>query len=221
MSTRVKKAKAAASKKPKQTRRKPLQERSAVTVDALLEATAQILVAEGYEQTTTNHVAERAGVSIGSLYQYFDNKDALVMELLHRHFRRLEAALQAAKERVADAPLEEAVVELIHALMQVETVNPELTHVIMNQLPRVGDFAIISAMEGRVEEWLAAFLPADKIYPREPALAAQVIVRAVGGLMRSTLLRAPGALREAALEQESVALVLGYLLYSKSTGTGR
>lgn len=217
MSTRVTRAKTAASKKPKQARRTPLQERSAVTVDALLKATAQILVAEGYERATTNRVAERAGVSIGSLYQYFDNKEALVLELLRQHFCRLEEVLHTAMVRVADAPLEEAVAEMIHALMAVESLNPELTHVIMNQLPRVGDFAIISDFESRIEERVAAILVADEIYPREPVLAAQVIVRAVGGLVRSTLLRAPGALRDGALKQEITALVLGYLSHGKCT----
>lgn len=59
-------------------RRKPRQSRSRATVDAILQATAQVLVRDGYQKATTNRIAERAGVSVGTLYQYFPNKDALV-----------------------------------------------------------------------------------------------------------------------------------------------
>ena len=70
-------------------RKRPRQARSRATVDAILEATAQVLVAEGYDKTSTNRVAERAGVSVGSVYQYFPNKEALVGELVDRYSREI------------------------------------------------------------------------------------------------------------------------------------
>lgn len=66
-------------------RKRPRQRRSAETVDRILGAAARILDERGYAGTTTNHVAELAGVSIGSLYQYFPNKDALLVALAERH----------------------------------------------------------------------------------------------------------------------------------------
>ena len=73
-------------------RKLPRQARSQATVDALLDATAQVLVERGYARTTTNAVAERAGVSVGSLYQYFPNKDALITALQQRHVRQMNEA---------------------------------------------------------------------------------------------------------------------------------
>src|SRR5215469_493144 len=64
------------------------QERSRATVDALLEATARILLKEGYDKASTNRIAEVAGVSIGSLYQYFPSKEALVSTAIRNKFRR-------------------------------------------------------------------------------------------------------------------------------------
>mgnify|MGYP003597153915 FL=1 len=66
-------------------RKEPKQSRARVTVEAILEATAHILTEGGYDALTTNHVAKRAGVSIGSLYQYYPSKEALVGELMDRH----------------------------------------------------------------------------------------------------------------------------------------
>lgn len=66
-------------------RKKPVQRRSKEMYDAILEAAAHILSAKGYAATTTNHIAELAGISIGSLYQYFPNKEAIAVELLQRH----------------------------------------------------------------------------------------------------------------------------------------
>jgi len=63
----------------------PQQDRSKVTVDAILTATARILTQEGYDRATTNRIAELAGVSIGSLYQYFPSKEALVTSLAEQH----------------------------------------------------------------------------------------------------------------------------------------
>ena len=73
------------------SRRKPKQERAVALVDAVVEATAQILREGGPEAATTNRIAERAGVSIGSLYQYFPNKTALYTAVSERHVTKLEA----------------------------------------------------------------------------------------------------------------------------------
>src|SRR5687768_7969228 len=96
-------------------RKRPRQARSKATVDTILEATARILVKHGFDGLTTNGVAAAAGVSIGSLYQYFPNKEALVSALIERHLTDMNAAVFAELTRVAKLPLAEAarcVVEL-------------------------------------------------------------------------------------------------------------
>ena len=69
-------------------RKIPAQARSAATVEAILQAATQVLISSGFEKMSTTRIAERAGVSVGSFYQYFPNKRALLAALVHRHHRR-------------------------------------------------------------------------------------------------------------------------------------
>ena len=81
-------------------RKSPVQARSAASVDAILEATVQVLLAVGKERLTTTRVAERAGVSVGTLYQYFPNKSSLLQAALRRHFDDVTAAtLEVCREQ--------------------------------------------------------------------------------------------------------------------------
>src|SRR5437016_4187678 len=77
-------------RKKKTPRKRPVQQRAVCTVEAILEAATYILVKHGWNKFTTNHVAARAGVNIASLYQYFPNKEAIVLELQRRHMRKAE-----------------------------------------------------------------------------------------------------------------------------------
>src|SRR6185295_18754704 len=75
-------------------RKRPVQARSQRTVDAVLKAAAQVFTRRGYAGATTNHIAERAGVSVGSLYEYFPSKDALLVALMEAHLAEGETVLQ-------------------------------------------------------------------------------------------------------------------------------
>src|SRR6516165_7192502 len=72
------------------------QERSRLTVEALIEATARILTKDGYDRASTNRIAEAAGVSIGSLYQYFPSKEALVAGVIDRHTQEVAEVTRKA-----------------------------------------------------------------------------------------------------------------------------
>src|ERR1700743_220286 len=85
------------------------QERSRATVDALIEATARILVREGFDKASTNRIAQTAGVSVGSLYQYYPSKQALVPAVIDRHNQDLMELVRGALADVAEMPLEKAV----------------------------------------------------------------------------------------------------------------
>ena len=98
-------------------RRRPLtkprkiasQERARATVHALVDATARILVKEGFDKASTNHIAEVAGVSVGSLYQYFPSKEALVAAVIERHQQDIQQTVQSQLAEVLDQPVEKAV----------------------------------------------------------------------------------------------------------------
>src|SRR4030088_2670530 len=81
-------------------RKSPVQARSAASVDAILEATIQVLLAAGKERLTTTKVAARAGVAVGTLYQYFPNKSALLQAALKRHLDEVTEAVERACREV-------------------------------------------------------------------------------------------------------------------------
>src|SRR5471032_3134277 len=94
-------------------RKSPKQARSKATIDALLTATARILIKEGFDHASTNRIAEAAGVSVGSLYQYFPSKETLVAALIERHTGEMSAVIEGAFLRVASEPMEIAAREIV------------------------------------------------------------------------------------------------------------
>lgn len=116
-------------------RRKPSQSRSRDTVSCILEAAAHILRQEGFEKATTNHIAERAGVSIGSLYQYFPNKQALLMALTHQHMSSMQAIIAENLSQVVTLPLEEAVQVMVDCMLEAHAKDPELHRVLTEHAP--------------------------------------------------------------------------------------
>jgi AcrR family transcriptional regulator len=204
-----------ADKKRQNRRRKPVQDRSSATVDALLGATAQILLSHGYERASTNEIARRAGVSIGSLYQYFDNKEALVAELARRHFGHIESVVVEHMVLPAGetADLRAVVTRLLRALVAVHRVNPRLSQVLEAEVPRVGELRVIEELGRRSEVLVAERLAAVRaqLRPANVVLAAQLVVRAVSGIMQATVRRSGTDLPHE-LEDELSDLVLRYLL---------
>jgi AcrR family transcriptional regulator len=102
-----------ARKPPTTPRKNASQERSRATVDALIEATARILVREGFDKASTNRIAEVVGVSVGSLYQYYPGKEALVAAVIDRHNQEIMRVVRAAFAEVASQPIEKAVRRLV------------------------------------------------------------------------------------------------------------
>src|ERR1700741_1567619 len=127
-----------ARRPPTRPRKNAVQERSRATVDAVLAAPARVLVKDGYDRASTNRIAAAAGVSIGSLYQYFPSKEALVAELLDRHCAEILSVLEASAARHAFAPVPEAVRGVVEAMVRAHRLNPALHRVLFEQVPRIG-----------------------------------------------------------------------------------
>lgn len=115
-------------------RKRPLQARSTATVDAILQAATYILVKDGWERFTTNRVAERAGVNIASLYQYFPNKESIVAELQRRHVEKARPDAMVAL-RTKDS-LRSLLTTLIQASVDEHSTAPALHRVFTEELPR-------------------------------------------------------------------------------------
>ena len=194
-------------------RKSPRQARSKVTVEAILTAAAQVLIEQGYEGATTGRIAERAGVSIGSLYQYFPNKEALVAALIERHADQIVEIMQRA---LADPKLtlEDGLRAIIHAGTTAHRLHPALHKILNEQVPRVGRLA--KAMDthrkitGVIERFLRAHaddMPAD----RDPAIAAIVVETALEALVHKAVIDRRELLRDGLVEREALRLIKGYL----------
>ncbi len=173
-------------------RKRPRQARAQATVDAILEATAQVLVRDGIERLSTNRIAKRAGVSVGSLYQYFPNKDALLLALLERHDETMMAMLEDCISSLFDAPLEEAVRTYIKAMIEAHRLDPELHFVLTTQIPRLMGVDGLMDLQQRAEEVVRAFLTmrAGDVAVKNVEAAAFMLVSTVEGVVHLSLLKA-------------------------------
>lgn len=118
-----------------QPRRIPRQSRSRALVDAILEATARVLSERGYAATNTNLVAERAGVSVGSVYQYFPNKDSLITALHERHAVEMHAAMETVLASASSLDLRGQLAAIVHAWLAAHRVAPQLHQVLEKEFP--------------------------------------------------------------------------------------
>ena len=179
-------------------RKSASQERSRSTVDALLEATTRILIKEGYDRASTNRIAEVAGVSIGSLYQYFPSKEALVAAVVERHSQELSRVTRNALLKVAARPIEVAAREFVSVAIDAHRVNPKLHGVLAEQIPRVGRLENIEANVRDGYALVRGYLEAhrDEIDVADLDLAAFVVVTVVEALTHAAVLRRPDILAD-------------------------
>ena len=197
-------------------RKEASQARSRLTVDTLLEATARVLKKEGYDRASTNKIAAAAGVSIGSLYQYFPSKEALVAAVIERHTQELSQVVHKALLKVAGRPFEIAVRELVAAAIDAHRVDPKLHRVLAEEVPRTGRLENIEAVERNARKLFRDYLEAhrSKIAVADLDLAAFIFVTTVEALTHSAVLRNPDILADEkakAFVDEVTRLVLRYL----------
>lgn len=118
-------------------RKQPVQNRSKVTVDAILVAAAQVFEAHGYAGGTTNRIAAKAGVSIGSLYQYFPSKEAIAVALLERHIAETDHRLHqwVGHMVVEQHSLSEALHDYVTGMLEMHSRQPRLQHILLEETP--------------------------------------------------------------------------------------
>jgi AcrR family transcriptional regulator len=193
------------------TRKDPTQERSRRTVAAILTATSRILVHQGFEATTTTRVAEVAGVSIGSLYQYFPSKEALVAALVDEHISKILSLL--SDSTVEDEPLERAVPRFIEMVLKMHAIDPRLHVVLTQHLPQVRGFEKIRFLNARAEELLLAYLERHRaeVGVENLRLGAFILVNCVQSVVSAAVLDETLRLDDADLHAELARLVLRFL----------
>jgi AcrR family transcriptional regulator len=196
-------------------RRRPRQARAQVTVEAILEGAAQVFQRLGYAAGTTDRIAERAGVSIGTLYQYFPNKDSILVALAERHidkgFARMRAVLAEVMSRPSD--LREALRCFVESMIELHSGEPQLHRVLFEEAP------LPAVLRRRLRERELAF--ADElglqlemmpgVYLPDPPLAAYLVVQTVESLVHSFVMHAPPGVDAEVFCEELVRMLRGYL----------
>lgn len=203
MSTRI-------TKQPSVMRKEPRQARSRATVETIVQAGARILSDEGWAGFTTNRIAELAGVSIGSLYQYFPDKLSLVDAIRHRH---LDDSITVMREVRADglSPGKFAA-ELVRAVVAAHSIYPGLHRVLLDEAPSSEAYRNPSS-EFEIE-YLSYYSNAVATYrKRQPNeadhVAGRVLSDAIDGVIHNAARR--GAIDDPAVQKELVRLVTLYL----------
>lgn len=190
------------------TRRKPRQARAEETVSAILEAAAQILETGGLPTFTTNAVAERAGVSIGTLYQYFADKQALLRAIAEREMTVTLAAVAKALRSDPQASVETRVRAMVHAIVHAFAGRQRARKAVVQAVLLQGNAAEILAP-------VAAFMTATEAQERGLARLSPeqrfVVSRALMGTIRAAVLEEQPFFKSRSFEDELVRLVMSYL----------
>ena len=205
-------------------RKSPRQKRSQTTVDAILKGASQVLVRVGYERANTTLIARTAGVSVGSLYQYFPNKDAVFSALLKASFSAMIEGLRAIIREAPRERLEARVYRLVSATLAYKAQNPRLHRVLKTELGRLDGAKAMRQLSDQLlrllEELFAAYR--DELPLRDPARAAFFVFNTVEGVVCAALLDAPEVLSEPAFAQElSAALSAMLESLSRSSSMSR
>jgi AcrR family transcriptional regulator len=184
-------------------------------VETLLDATARVLTREGYDRASTNRIAETAGVSVGSLYQYFPNKEALVAALVARHNRELLELVRDAVKKVASLDLATAMRELVRAAVDAHLVDPALHRIFAEQVPRMGQLAKIESLQQEAFLLMRSYLEERRndISVRDLDAATKICVTTVEALTHEFVINKPDALagdRDRFID-EVTRLLIGYL----------
>jgi AcrR family transcriptional regulator len=192
------------------------QQRSRTTVDALLEATARILVKEGFDKASTNRIAEVAGVSVGSLYQYFPSKEALVVAVIERHQQEIMRTVRGELAEVAALPVQKAVRKLVAVAVKAHQVDPKLHRVLAEQIPRVGKLEKLDLVNRENYDLFRTFLESHfgELRVNDLELASFVCVTTIEALTHNAVLHYPETLSDQTLDaliDEAARLVAGYL----------
>jgi AcrR family transcriptional regulator len=184
-------------------------------VDAILEAAARVFAEQGFSAGTTNRIAERAGVSVGSLYEYFPNKDSILVALVERTtaegLARIEARLEEDSEGGVD--LGRLLLGFVEAMLLFHRREPELHRVLFEEAPHPPELhACVLQMEEKLAHTLEAFLiRCPEVAVRDADTAAHLTVQVVEALTHRFVLRGIHEITDAAFAEEVVELLGAYL----------
>lgn len=201
-------------------RKSPRQARSAATVEAIHQAAIQVLLADGVARLTTTRVAQRAGVSVGTMYQYYQHKEALLFALVSLQLEQIRMAMEAAAAALAGKPLDQIADGLSAAWLAAKTEDIVGSRAIYGV---AAEFDIVDmtrvAAERLIEAVETALLSASDRAVDRPRAAAFTLLALMGGAVRTVLERGAAEAELAILRAELPIACRAYLA-SVSTPAG-
>ncbi len=201
------------------SRRKPFQERARFTVAAILQSAAEVIDEVGWAHASTNRIAERAGVSIGSLYQYFANKEEILATLMEEHRKEVHVVVGLALDRLEDpsVPIDDAFRSLFADLITMHRDDPVLTRVLATEVPLQHGGSHHGAKSDHLVRWLQRVLEQrPDVQTRDTVAAAHVVATSIEALTRWLVHEAPDSVEPKAVVEEMVTMFSGYLSASPS-----
>lgn len=193
-------------------RKHPRQARATVTLDAIFEATLQVLVSDGPRRLTTTRVAERAGVSVGTLYQYFPHKQALFYALNERYLGVLAEKIEAACRAQHGEPLDQMVRSLVTTYWCAKMDRPEVTRALYRSVAELDNEPLIEAFGGRVDAATAAmFVSASDAVFADLPIVNLTLLTTIFGTVRSVFERNLPAAEASAVQGQLISMCIAYL----------
>jgi AcrR family transcriptional regulator len=193
-------------------RKQPVQARSEATVSAIFEATFQVLLAVGYRKMTTTRVAERAGVSVGTLCQYFPNRRALVAAVIERHLEQTASLVERDCRALAGASLDEMAGGLVEAIIKAKCRRIEISRAMQEPLVDIDGVTLVKSAANKAAAFVAGILSScrDAAFDDVHRLAF-LIVTSCRSLLQSAIVDGASPSDIAALRTHMRAMVHGYL----------
>ena len=187
---------------PLSPRKSPRQERSRRTVERILDAAARIFHEQGYAGATTNDIADEAGVSVGSLYQYFPNKDALLVALTKRHIESTTSQVAALlNEMTTDSGFDVVVRTVVDFLVEQHDLD-ELHLLVMHRAPRTPEINLeLDRARSQLVDATSEILRPRIDDSRRRAMIARMVVATIDASVHDVILRQPrGTARRSAID---------------------
>jgi AcrR family transcriptional regulator len=193
-------------------RKSPVQARSAASVDAILEATIQVLLSVGKERLTTTRVASRAGVSVGTLYQYFPNKSALLQAALKRHLTQVTDAVELVCKEQKGKTLEQMVTALVATFLDAKMKDAKTSVALYSVSSDVDGARIVQQMGVRTNKAIVLMLAsAREPLTTDPQLVASVLQGTMAGVSRRLLESGAAEKQFDTLRRELIILACAYV----------
>jgi AcrR family transcriptional regulator len=182
-------------------------------VGVLLTATARVLVKRGYDRASTNQIARAAGVSVGSLYQYFPSKEALVAALIDSHVERQMNLFRHSLAGLNGSDLRAGVRAIVEAMLAAHSLDPQLHAVLSEQVPKVGRMKRMHEIDREAAQLILEKLTSHRarLQPKNLELAAFMIVHGVEGILHALMVDELSRFKTDEVISELASFVVNYL----------